>query len=91
MRIRSLTRQKASKEPQVPHNVAHRDIKILTWIVSTLGSILIIILGWIGATFDLRLKSVEDLKPQVAEIRTDVKWLLKIETDKHAVGQVSSR
>lgn len=73
------------------HSIAHRDIKILTWIVGTLGSILVILIGWIGNSFDNRLKGVEELKPQVVEIKNDVKWLLKIEQDKNAMGQISSR
>jgi hypothetical protein len=72
------------------HAVAHRDIQILTWIVGGLGSILVILIGWIGTSFDARLQTVEELKPQVAEIRTDVKWLLQIEMDKNAVDQLSS-
>jgi hypothetical protein len=62
-------------------STAHKDIKVLTWIVSTLGGIIICLIGWVAVQFDSRLSHVEvkqsDISITVAEVKQDVKWLVE--------------
>ncbi len=57
----------------------HKDIRVLTYLVGALGTILVTVVAWVGTTFDARLQQVEhtlsDRVAMIAEIRNDIKWI----------------